>query len=32
MSLQPERILAQLGRLRLTHLAGCYEGLAQEAA
>lgn len=32
MSLQSERILAHLGRLRLTHSAGCYEGLAEEAA
>ena len=32
MSLQSERILAQLGRLRLTHLGQCYEGLAEEAA
>jgi DNA replication protein DnaC len=32
MSLQSERILAHLGRLRLTHLGQCYEGLAEEAA
>jgi hypothetical protein len=32
MSLQSERILAHLGRLRLTHLSQCYEGLAEEAA
>jgi DNA replication protein DnaC len=32
MSLQSERILAHLGRLRLTHLPQCYEGLAEEAA
>lgn len=32
MSLQSERTLAHLGRLRLTHLSQCYEGLAEEAA
>jgi len=32
MSLQSERLLAHMQRLRLTHLAQCYEALAEEAA
>lgn len=32
MSLQSERLLAHMHRLRLTHLAQCYEALAEEAA
>lgn len=32
MSLQSERLLAHMQRLRLSHLAPCYEALAEEAA
>jgi DNA replication protein DnaC len=32
MSLQSERLLAHMQRLRLPHLIGCYETLAQQAA
>ncbi len=32
MSLQSERLIAHMQRLRLTHLVGCYESLSQEAA
>jgi len=32
MSLQSERLLAHMQRLRLTHLGQCYEALAEEAA
>jgi len=32
MSLQSERLIAHMQRLRLTYLVGCYESLSQEAA
>ena len=32
MSLQSERLLSRMQRLRLSHLPNCYESLAQEAA
>jgi DNA replication protein DnaC len=32
MSLQSERLVSQMQRLRLTHMVSCYESLAQEAA